>query len=1292
MSQSQQLCALTVNVQGLASQPAKLHALYKALASFPSCVSVLCESNLSSETLSSPSHSPPQSLRVFTSRDPSKVLGSGVTIVVSASISIQDFTELIPGYLVQFTFSSPSLTSLVFGVYSPPGNTDTAKRVAESITLALQDTPHSSYMLLGDLNATFRAIDRQPFYLTAHDRVWRDFYNNTEFHDVIDHFFPSSPRYTFTTSKSRARLDHIFVSPSLIPSLCAADIKAGSLKQGDHYAVVAKLRPARPSAFTSSVSRTPTQDIYDTPFCVEAQRLIQSFVVPAGADSNSRLAWTHFLSVMHTLSRFATNYTHAKANRLRRFTTRLKQRLASARDDSPLTQRAQHFQSEAVLSAHLAQYEDDLRSRKATLLNRIVRFDADECDYTTRILTARHVSDADRSATALIDPADGSVAHTTTGMLSASRRFYEQLLGVQPSPAEAPEPSAFLLSLPVLDAAQQQSLFVHASLKEARATIGALKSRKAPGVDGIPNDLFKAFADLLAPHLLPVLQAFLKDPWLPPEVQGAIICPLYKGAGDRRDLSNWRPISLVNSTYKLVALFLMRRLNPLMSDLVLPGQTNAVPGRQIFDNVHCARLAQFAAERQEVDVSFSFIDCVKAFDRVEWPYLWATLAALGIPPGFIACIKALYADASVHVRVNGFLSSPFLLGRGVRQGCPLSPLLYVLSLEPIRHYINSLMEDRPLTWLPPGFPASLTHADDLMFLCWSELTIPYLHRIQIYASHCLHSGFLISIDKTYILYLFKASVPSPQTLTQLGAQYQCHYWYDDHGKKHLGLPIGGPTPESTAVQVGCERAHKKLRVFGPCTLPVLSKARLLVPRYGGSFQYYAQTVAFPSSSLNDLTAAINRAFWGPFLKHQHFIRHSRLFFPLSLGGVGLIHPPTWVDVFHRVRLIRLTQGLPRPGDDPRDPPALADPALIMLFKFLITLLAPEFNFDPATFFWQPRNIRKSIAARFPPYWCAVLDYFEREIAYLHTIGGASQEDRPGFRDIPYALSFFQVPFPGASDAAKAALAATAAAVAQDGRPWAALFQQPAYMVPFAIDPGPRRRASRRPFPRKQGGGPVRFHYQEVQTVRINSNPFEFSAESDWIAEYPALQGDPNAPDVDGGRIGVPPGAKDRTGRMLQPCRGQFYSYVLSHSWKLFQGRLDAPYLPCPWCNTNPDTFLGNHFKRFLHVAWSCDSFQRHWSTLRTRAHIRSITSLSDLALGLAPDGSVRIPASVRRKGIALHAAIWRHLRGCSSQAAAYASVLSYYHRLLTKPEYFEEEVNPVDPPYFRDLQTPTDPP
>ena len=171
MSQSQQLCVLTVNVQGLASQPAKLNALYKALASFPSCVSVLCESNLSSETLSSPSHSPPQSLRVFTSRDPSKVLGSGVTIVVSASISIQDFTELIPGYLVQFTFSSPSLTSLVFGVYSPPGNTDTAKRVAESITLALQDTPHSSYMLLGDLNATFRAIDRQPFYLTAHDRV-----------------------------------------------------------------------------------------------------------------------------------------------------------------------------------------------------------------------------------------------------------------------------------------------------------------------------------------------------------------------------------------------------------------------------------------------------------------------------------------------------------------------------------------------------------------------------------------------------------------------------------------------------------------------------------------------------------------------------------------------------------------------------------------------------------------------------------------------------------------------------------------------------------------------------------------------------------------------------------------------------------------------------------------------------------------------------------------------------------------------------------------------------------------
>src|SRR6188768_713671 len=139
-------------------------------------------------------------------------------------------------------------------------------------------------------------------------------------------------------------------------------------------------------------------------------------------------------------------------------------------------------------------------------------------------------------------------------MLDASRVFYSDLLGAQAEAPGEPELTSFLPSIMSLSPRQQQQLLAPVSLKEASDTIQALKSSKAPGPDGIPNDLVKTFADLLAPHLLPVLQAFLRDPWLPPEVQRVIIAPIYKGDGDRRDLYNWRPLSLVNAIYKLIAL------------------------------------------------------------------------------------------------------------------------------------------------------------------------------------------------------------------------------------------------------------------------------------------------------------------------------------------------------------------------------------------------------------------------------------------------------------------------------------------------------------------------------------------------------------------------------------------------------------------------------------------------------------------------------------------------------------------------------------------------------------------
>lgn len=75
------------------------------------------------------------------------------------------------------------------------------------------------------------------------------------------------------------------------------------------------------------------------------------------------------------------------------------------------------------------------------------------------------------------------------------------------------------------------------------------------------------------------------------------------------------------------------------------------------------------------------LDAQKAFDMVEWEYLWATLSAFGIGPGFLFWLKILYKDPKARLRINNTMSAIFSLSRGTRQGCHLSPLLFALALE-----------------------------------------------------------------------------------------------------------------------------------------------------------------------------------------------------------------------------------------------------------------------------------------------------------------------------------------------------------------------------------------------------------------------------------------------------------------------------------------------------------------------------------------------------------------------------------------------------------------------------------
>ena len=200
---------------------------------------------------------------------------------------------------------------------------------------------------------------------------------------------------------------------------------------------------------------------------------------------------------------------------------------------------------------------------------------------------------------------------------------------------------------------------------------------KSPGSDGLPMEFYVVFWDLLSEDLVNVFNASLQTGLLPFSQREALIALIFK-KGHRLDHKNWRPISLLNVDYKLCARFLAGRLLKVIATVVAPD-----PDRYIGENVAFLRDVVELTNEYKLPVALLSLDQQKAFDRVDWRFLFVTLAKMDFGDNFIRWVRPLYTDVRSSVLVNGYTSRPFKPSRGGGgggQGCPLSPLLYVLSM------------------------------------------------------------------------------------------------------------------------------------------------------------------------------------------------------------------------------------------------------------------------------------------------------------------------------------------------------------------------------------------------------------------------------------------------------------------------------------------------------------------------------------------------------------------------------------------------------------------------------------
>lgn len=249
---------------------------------------------------------------------------------------------------------------------------------------------------------------------------------------------------------------------------------------------------------------------------------------------------------------------------------------------------------------------------------------------------------------------------------------------------------------------------------EVLNALRALKNGKAPGVDLIAAEMLKADLASAANALTPLLQRIWRDEELPDDWSKGLLITVPK-RGDLSQCSNWRGITLLSIPSKVFCKIILDRLSGAVDPLIRGEQAGFRPNRSCIDQINTLRIILEQASEWQREMYLTFVDFEKAFDTLRWDSIWSRLQEIGVPDKIINIIRALYRNYSCKVTHNGLVSEDIAVHAGVRQGCLLSPLLFLVVLDGILHKTTD-NKRRGIEWGITNLLEDLDYADDICLL------------------------------------------------------------------------------------------------------------------------------------------------------------------------------------------------------------------------------------------------------------------------------------------------------------------------------------------------------------------------------------------------------------------------------------------------------------------------------------------------------------------------------------------------------------------------------------------------
>ena len=427
--------------------------------------------------------------------------------------------------------------------------------------------------------------------------------------------------------------------------------------------------------------------------------------------------------------------------------------------------------------------------------------------------------------------------------------------------------------------------------EEIRHALFSIPDDKAPGPDGYTSLFFKRAWGIIGGDFTAAIRYFFSSGHLPKCVNATRITLIPK-VENPRSLSDFRPISCCNVLYKCITKIVASRFREILPSVIGNAQSAFIPGRQISDSIF---LTQELIRNYHLQTSSHRcalkVDIRKAFDTVSWDFILLALRTIGIPDTMIRWIQTCITTAHFSVALNGELHGFFRSGRGIRQGDPLSPYLFVLTMEGLAGIMRATALDPGFTYHWRCRQTSITHlcfADDLMVFCHADTSSVRLVRSAL-DDFTRVSGLAINTQKSNVYLSGVSEEIRPHLQAIMG------YRFGTLPARYLGVPLVTTRLRHSDCLPLIERILSRIRLWTSATLSYAGRLQLIRSVLFSIQVYWSSMFILPSATIRRIESILAAFLWkGTTLSSAGAkVAWSSICFPRREGGLGVKRLQTW---------------------------------------------------------------------------------------------------------------------------------------------------------------------------------------------------------------------------------------------------------------------------------------------------------------------------------------------------------------------------------------------------------------